>query len=533
MLNVQMKLLAFLVLMLSISSSGFADQPLGQTAELMRPNIVLIYTDDQGLGDVSCLNPDSKFMTPHLDRLAKEGMIFTDAHCSDTVCSPSRYGLLTGRYSWRTELKRGVLGSETPCLIDSDRMTLASLCSQQGYTTAMVGKWHLGMQFPGDRNSRDWTQPVTDMPLDKGFDYFFGIPASLNYGILAWFEGRYARNPPIMYTQKKPNAVALDDYRIRPPYEKKPRVLGGTSQWGMVQGQLEIASDFVDSQCLTKFTDQAIDWLKNHCGKQAEAKPFFLYLPFTSPHKPVIPIEPFLGKSDAGAYGDFMMETDWHVGRVLETLDGLGVSEQTMVIFSSDNGPETTWKKRAKTFNHQSNLGYREGKRSIYEGGHRVPFFIRWPKIIQPGGVSDRPICQTDIMATVAEILDVDLPDDAGEDSVSFLAELLVATRQESSAIRLEPIVHHSSGGGFAIREGRWKLIMQHRRQKMELYDLQADPFEKNDLREQHPAIVKQMTTKLTEVVQRGRTTEGAVQANDVDWWEDLTWIPNAGQGNR
>ena len=186
-----------------------------------KPNVIVIYTDDQGYGDVSCLNPDSKFQTPNLDKLAREGMSFTDAHCSDTICTPSRYGLLTGRYSWRTKLKRGVFGAEKKCLIVDGRMTLASLFKANGYHTAMVGKWHLGMDFPGERDSRDWTQPVLDMPLDKGFDYFWGIPASLNYGVLAWFEGRHAEVPPTQYTQKKPNKIAISDYRIKPPYEKE------------------------------------------------------------------------------------------------------------------------------------------------------------------------------------------------------------------------------------------------------------------------------------------------------------------------
>ena len=187
-----------------------------------RPNVIVIYTDDQGYGDASCLNPKAKFKTPNLDRLAREGMIFTDGHCSDTVCTPSRYGLLTGRYSWRTILKRGVFGAEKECLIKDDRVTLASLFRDNGYHTAMVGKWHLGMDFPGTKGKRDWTQPVKDMPLDKGFDYFWGIPASMNYGVLAWFEGRYAKVPPTLYTSKKPSKIAIQDYRIACLLTKRP-----------------------------------------------------------------------------------------------------------------------------------------------------------------------------------------------------------------------------------------------------------------------------------------------------------------------
>lgn len=294
------------LLVLVVCCFGLLGSPLrGQS-----PNVIVIYTDDQGYGDAACLNPTAKFQTPNLDRLAREGMTFTDAHCSDTVCTPSRYGLLTGRYSWRTTLKRGVYGAEKECLIADDRMTLASLLGASGYRTAMVGKWHLGMDFPGDRSDRDWTQPVRDMPLDKGFDYFWGIPASMNYGVLAWFEGRYAAVPPTLYTQKKPNQIAISDYRIMPPYESQVSDLGTTSELGVVRGKLEIAADFVDSECLTRFTDKAIEWMRKQVPGVRSGTPFFLYLPYTSPHKPVIPIDQFRGKSQAGAYGDFMLETD-------------------------------------------------------------------------------------------------------------------------------------------------------------------------------------------------------------------------------
>ena len=358
---------------------------IGSALAESNPNIIVIYTDDQGYGDASCLNPDAKFQTPNLDRLAREGLSFSDGHCSDTVCTPSRYGLLTGRYSWRTHLKKSVFGAEKKCLIVDGRTTLPSLLRDNGYHTAMIGKWHLGMDFPGDRSSRDWSKPVLDMPLDKGFDYFWGIPASMNYGVLAWFEGRHAKVPPTQYTQKKPNKIALSDYRIKPPYETVLSKAGTTNALGVVKGQLEVAPDFVDSECLTRFTDKTIEWIEGKASEAREGKPFFVYLPYTSPHKPVIPIEPFRGKSEAGAYGDFMIETDAHVGRILDVLDKEQLTENTIVVFTSDNGPETTWKERIKKFKHHSNGIYREGKRSIYEGGHRVPFFVRWPAKIKAG----------------------------------------------------------------------------------------------------------------------------------------------------
>lgn len=487
-----------------------------------KPNVLLIYTDDQGYGDVACLNPDSKIPTASFDRLAREGMVFTDAHSSDTVCTPSRYGLLTGRYSWRTTLKKGVYGAEKKCLIEDGRVTLASLLRDQGYATAMVGKWHLGMQFPGNRASRDWSEPVRDMPLDKGFDYFFGIPASMNYGVLAWFEGRHAAVPPTLYTSKKPNRIALSDYRIRPPYREQVDDLGKTNDLGVVKGPLEVAPDFKDSECLTRFTDQAIAWIDEHAAAaRSEEQPFFLYLPYTSPHKPVVPLEQFRGQSGAGAYGDFVIETDWHIGRLLDLLDREGLADNTLVIVTSDNGPETTWKQREDLYQHASNGYYRGGKRSIYEGGHRVPFVVRWPERVDSGSRSHRPICQTDLLATLAEMLTVKLPDDAAEDSVSFYRTLMA----RDEAVPRPPMIHHSARGGFAIRDGRWKLILEGPDQERELYDLTTDPEETVNVLEAHPLEEERLVNAISSIVRSGRTTEGPRQPNDTDWWPALKWM--------
>ena len=486
-----------------------------------RPNVVVIYTDDQGYGDVSCLNPESKFQTPNLDRLASEGMIFTDAHCSDTICTPSRYGLLTGRYAWRTTLKKSVYGAEIKCLIADGRMTVASLLKDNGYHTAMVGKWHLGMDFPGDRSNRDWTQPVTDMPLDKGFDYFWGIPASLNYGVLAWFDGRYAKVPPTQYTQKKKNKIAISDYRIKPPYDTELRKPGTINKLGVVKGQLEIAPDFVDSECLTRFTDKAIEWIEGKADDARDGKPFFLYLPYTSPHKPVIPIEQFRGKSQAGAYGDFMLETDWHIGRILKMLDSEGLADNTMIVFTSDNGPENTWKERIKLYDHHSSGIYREGKRSIFEGGHRVPFLVRWPARVKAGSKWDQPVCQTDLLATFSEMLQQPLPDTAGEDSFSFFSALM---GQQSDSVRT-PMIHHSSGGDFAIRDGKWKLVMEGGKQKRALFDLESDPREKKNVLDEHPEVAEKLVAEISEIIRSGRSTMGEPQPNDTGWWGNLTWM--------
>ena len=483
-----------------------------------KPNIIVIYTDDQGYGDVSAYNPDAKFQTPNLDRLAKGGIRFTNAHAADAVCTPSRYSLLTGRYAWRTKMKRSVLGAEADCLIEPGRMSLASMLKDNGYNTAMVGKWHLGMQFHGDPGSRDWTQPVQDMPLDKGFDYFYGIPASLNYGILAWFEGRYAAVPPTLFTNKKKNNRHVD-YRIMPPYEETPEEV----QQKLKRKGFEIAPDFVDEQCLTRFTDKAIAWMQKQESQAQNGKPFFLYLPYTSPHYPVCPLPQFHGQGNAGAYGEFVIETDYHVGRVLDYLESANLADNTLIVFTSDNGPENSWRKRIDEFDHDSRGGLRGGKRSIYEGGHRVPFMVRWPDgINKPGRTYDGLIGQTDLLATFAELIGISVPDDAGEDSQSF-AKFITNTAMNE---RL-PLINHTNTNDFqyAITDGDWKLIMPGSKKGIELYDLSNDRRETTNLADQQPELVKKLTKRITEIVLNGRTTPGKVQANDTGHWPDLTWI--------
>jgi len=489
------------------------------TSGASKPNIIVIYTDDQGFGDASCLNPDSKFQTPNLDILANEGLSFTNAHSPDAVCTPSRYGLLTGRYSWRTHLKKGVFGAEHKCLISDDRMTLASLLKAQGYHTAMVGKWHLGMEFPGTPKNRDWSKPVTDMPLDKGFDYFYGIPASLNFGILAWFEGRHAKVPPTLYTNKKKNPL-FTDYRIMPPYEDKPGKSNDPTR--IIKENFEIAPDFIDNQCLTRFTDKAIEWIGGKSADAKKNKPFFLYLPYTSPHYPVCPLPEFQGQGHCGAYGEFLIETDHHIGRILKFLKSSGLDDNTMIVFSSDNGPENPWKPRIKEYQHYSSGPYRGGKRDIYEGGHRVPFFIRWPAgIKKPGRSWDGLIGQVDLLATFAELTKSTLPDNAGEDSQSFAQILL---DPEAKPTRL-PLINHGVAGRFSITDGYLKLIMAHKNKKRELYDLKNDPAEKKNLVKSQPQTVKKLTKQITNIVVQGRSTPGKAQANDTGHWSDLTWI--------
>jgi len=504
-----------------------------QAKTTYKPNIVLIYSDDQGYGDVSALNPDAKFRTPNLDRLAREGIAFTDAHCSDTVCTPSRYGLLTGRYSWRTRLKKGVMGAEGDCLIAGGRMTLASFLKQHGYATAMIGKWHLGMKFAGRKGDRDWSAPVRDGPTEKGFDYYYGIPASMNYGILTYIENTRVTVAPVLWTAKKPNRIALDDYRITPPYAKTRGELN-----------LEVAPNFNDQEVLTTLTRKAVDWIAKASGEARRGRPFFLYLAYTAPHKPVCPLPRFRGKSRAGAYGDFVLELDYHVGEILHALETHGLAENTMIVFTSDNGPETTYRKRAEIYHHRSNYVFRGGKRDIYEGGHRLPFLIRWPGVVAPGRRSSEPICQTDLLATFAAMLGQKLPPNAGEDSFSILPALL---GDDYPRPLRGPIIHHSAAGYFAIRDGRWKLNLfrgsggslpprlytpKPGEPPFELYDMKNDSRETRNVYAEHPDVVKRLEAEITRIIQQGRSTPGPAQANDgASWWRQLTWIkPQTGQ---
>ncbi len=519
------------VMLLLCSITTFAQR-------IEKPNIIIIYTDDQGYGDVGALNPDAKFRTPNMDQLANEGIIFTDGHSSDAVCSPSRYSLLTGRYSWRTSLKKGVLGADGPCLIEKDRMTIASLLRDNGYNTAMVGKWHLQMEFVGSvGNGRDWSKPFTDGPIDKGFDYFFGIPASMNYGILTYLANDRVLDPPVLWTKKKAdenprsfgNRIDPNAYRMAPPYEKEPKK--GSNGW------VEVAASFNDELVLQTFANKAVAYINESANDAKKGKPFFLYLPLTSPHLPHCTHPDFQGRSSCGNYGDFMEETDYRVGQVLDALKANGIEDNTFVIFSSDNGAETNYVYQRDTYGHFSSLNFKGGKRDIYEGGHRVPFIMRWPDVIKAGTKVDVPVCQTDYLATIADIVGVKFPNNAGEDSYS-LYPILKGEIYDGSL--RGPVVHHSASGHFAIRDGKWKLNMfrgsggsleptfiepKEGEALYELYNIEEDPGETTNLYFKHSDIVKRLTQKMTEIIVDGRTTSGTPQAYIKENWEMPSWI--------
>ena len=291
---------------------------------------------------------------------------------------------------------------------------------------------------------------------------------------------------------------------------------------------MEIAVDFVDNQCLTRFTEKAIAWMDGKVADAKKGKPFFLYLPYTSPHYPVCPLPEFHGKGEAGPYGEFVIETDYHVGQILKFLEASGLDENTLIVYTSDNGPEKSWPERLKETGHDSRGGYRMGKRSIYEGGHRVPFLVRWPKgIKQPGRVWGDLVGQVDLLATFAEITGAKLPDGAGEDSLSF-ASVLFDPQAKNKRL---PIINRSNeqgDGRYAITDGDWKLVLASKSLKAELYNLQADPGETKNLLAAHPEKVEELTKKITEIVVNGRTTPGAVQPNDTGYWKELTWMTKA-----
>lgn len=466
-----------------------------------KPNIVYVLCDDLGYGDVHCLNPQrGKIATPHIDRLAAQGMVFTDAHSSSAVCTPTRYGILTGRYNWRSTLQKGVLDGFSKPLIAADRLTVPALLKQHGYHTACIGKWHLGMTFGHDGKKRDFTQAITDGPVARGFDTFFGISASLDM-------------PPFAFIEN----------------DRFTQALTTTKKW--VRTGLA-APDFEAVDVLPSLARKASEYINS---RTAGDKPFFLYLPLTSPHTPLVPSKEWQGKSGLGEYGDFVMETDWVLGEVLASIDKAGIAKNTLVIFTSDNGcaPYIGVDKLEKQ-GHSPSAGLRGYKADVWDGGHRIPFIARWPGNVKPGTTSEQTICLTDLMATCAEILNARLPDNAGEDSVSILPAL---TGSDTAPLR-EATVHHSVSGSFAIRQGKWKLILcpgsggwsspkdseaaKQGLPEVQLYDLSADLAETKNLRAEHPEVVGKLTKLLEKYVVDGRSTSGPLQKNDapVDIWK-------------
>lgn len=481
-----------------------------------RPNIIYILADDMGQGDISCLNSNSAWKTPHLDQLAKSGRVFTDAHSASGVCTPSRYALLTGRYSWRGSMKSGVLHGYDPALIENQRLTVPALLRAQGYTTAMFGKWHLGLNWvrTGSKlEDVDYSKPFSEGPTARGFDIFFGISASLDM-------------PPYIYLQKD-RAVSVPSTRVGDSPKPKMWRAG------------PIGDDFRHQDVQPKLFQKSREFLAQR-HKAQDGKPFFLYLALASPHTPIIPTQEYEGKTQTTPYGDFVAQLDSEIGTLMAELDRHNFTTNTLVIFTADNGcaPAANLE-QLRELKHDPSLGFRGHKADLFEGGHRVPFIARWPGRIPPNSRCGQTIGHLDLLATCADLLGVQLPDSAGEDSVSFLPLLKGG---EAPSMRRKGLVHHSSNGSFAIRKDQWKLLLvpdsggwsapkpgqpeSAGLPPFQLYDLKNDPSEKTNLEKNHPELVLQLGKLLTEIINNGRSTPGSAQSNiQVSNWPQTAWM--------
>lgn len=480
-----------------------------------KPNIIYILTDDLGYGDVSSFNEKSKINTPNIDKLAAEGMKFTDAHTSSSVCSPSRYAILTGRYNWRTRLKEGLLSGVSKALIPTSRTTVASLLKNNGYETAFIGKWHLGWNWNladstdidnlqrTDFSTIDFSKHITNGPNDIGFKYSYGIPASLDLAPYVYVEnGKVLKIPDAMSENK-------DQY----------------TTWHLGP----ISSDFIHEEVTTNFVNKAIAYIGN---SQKEKKPFFLYLPLPAPHVPFLPSKEYQEKSGLNPYGDYVLMLDYLIGQIEKAIADAGIEKNTLVIFTSDNGCCTSANYKVLLAKGHSPSGiYRGTKADIFEGGHRVPFIAKWPKVIRKGSVSNETICTTDFMATCAEMVNYKLKENEAEDSYSMMP--LFTNKKLNTSFR-EATVHHSINGSFAIRKGDWKLILcpdsggwsypyPKKNQKnnstlprFQLYNMKDDPSETKNVEVNNPEIVTELKSLLLKYIDEGRSTKGIPQKNDA-----------------
>lgn len=483
------------------------------------PNIVLVLADDLGYGDVSCYNDQAKVATPHIDRLAREGIRLTDAHSPSTVCTPTRYGLLTGHMPFR--IPRGGMvftGVGGPSLIESGRMTLATMLRERGYSTACIGKWHVGMTFFDEHGNPvkdtgvesigqvDFSRRIAGGPIDHGFEHFFGTACCPTTDWLyAFIEQDRVPNPPTKRIDKSslPRHPYADDCR---------------PGW--------IADDFPMEEVDMVFLEKSRQFIEHHV-RETPDKPFFLFHSAQAVHLPSFPAQIYKGKTMAGPHGDFIHQLDDVVGELMKSLADNGVEDNTIVIFTSDNGPETTSViHMRKDYNHDGARPWRGVKRDNWEGGHRVPMIVRWPGRLAAGTDVTQPICLTDIIATVAAVLGVELPDDAAEDSFNMLP----AWRGESSVSIRPYLLHQAFSGGktLAIRRGHWKYIDHpgsggnryenseglkpyilpevHPNAPGQLYNLDDDPGETTNLYTQHPEIVAELRALLESSKANGRS---------------------------
>lgn len=511
-------LLWLLLFVLASQALGLSASEQTNSADSTLPNILVIYADDLGYGDVQCYNPTrGKIPTPHIDRLAAQGMRFTDGHSSSGVCSPSRYTLLTGRYHWRTRLQSGIVGLWGKPLLDANRMTLGTLAKQRGYRTACIGKWHLGWDWPipaergelfkakpeGDTvatiaQQEVWrevfSQPIAGGPTTRGFDYYFGTD------VPNW--------PPYCFIE--------NDRTLGIPSQFLPQQLLANNQASLAGPALV---DWSLEPILPELAQRAAQFI----GQAAEqSQPFLLYLPLTSPHTPLSVNAEWQGKSGLNLYADFVMETDDVVGRVLAALEESGVAQRTLVVFTSDNGcAPYIGKSDLEGMGHFPSGPLRGAKSDAWEGGHRVPFIVRWPGVVAPGSLCGQLVHQADLIRTLADVLALKLPEHAGEDSFSLLPLLQGADHP----IR-EHAVSASSSGLPALRVGAWKYIAGSgsggwgtggdQSQPLQLYDLSNDLGEQKNLAAEMPEKVAELQQVFEQLINRGRSTPGAAQDNDV-----------------
>lgn len=509
-LSVALLLTVWVVLLVSL--------PAHAERQVLRPNVVFILADDMGYGDAQCYNADSKVPTPNIDKLAAQGMRFTDAHTPSSVCTPTRYALLTGRYTWRSRLKNGVLWGWDKPLLEDERVTIPEMLrgTQSQYATAVIGKWHLGWVWQGKDGKPitgriprsqaykaadiiDFTKPVTGGPIEHGFDSYFGDDVP-NFPPYTFFE---------------------NDRLLAVPSEMKPKNMFGDP------GPMSPGWDLQAVQ--PTITNKAIEYI---LSREDRGEPFFLYLPLNIPHTPLVPDKSFIGKSDAGVYGDVVVQVDAIVGRVMKALDQANLADNTIVVFTSDNGspardghtdPADGQVKGAtphtvtKNYGHVPNTPWRGLKSDIWEAGHRVPHIVRWPGVVQAGKVNNELVCLVDWYATLAEVHGVKLAHDQAEDSFSFFNLLNGGTVPNRKSL-----IHHSGNGTFAIRKGDWKLIVGNLGSggfsrpgraapkpggpKGQLYNLADDPKESKNLWQEKPEIVKRLSAELKTIRDAGRS---------------------------
>lgn len=468
-----------------------------------KPNIIFILADDLGYGDVSCFNKDSKIATPHIDKLAAGGVVFTDAHSSSAVCTPTRYGILTGRYDWRSTLKRRVLNGFSPPLILPGRRTIANILKDEQYETACIGKWHLGWDWSNIEKGPDsvrFDRPITNGPTTRGFDYFYGISGSLDMSPYVYVENDMPTSMPDRVTQ-------------------------GTGMGFWREGPT--GSDFDQKNTLANIVERGQKYIEEKANTKS---PFFLYLALTAPHTPILPAPEFQGKSGLNPYGDFVLMIDDMVGRILTTLDRAGIGKNTIVVFTSDNGCSTAADLNTlREMGHNPSGIYRGNKADLFEGGHRIPCIVRWPAELKPHKVSTT-ICLNDFMATFAQITGYTLKDNEGEDSYSLLPLL---KKNKTGKYLREATISHSVTGEFSIRKGDWKLLLSpssggwsyprpgkddsiiRTLPPIQLYNLRTDPGETHNVYATHHAIVKELNMLIHKYLDDGRSTKGLPQKND------------------